>query len=98
MKKENIESPYFGEMSKPKSDDPTRPLGIIPTKEIKQKRMQVHAILDPIWKECGVSRKILYSHISGCIGKEFHSADIRSVEEADNILKIISKFKQDRNL
>jgi len=72
-----------------KTDNPTRPLGCIPTPEIKNARKHIHAILDPIWKSKKISRKKLYALISEKTGRKYHTANIRSVDEARNIYKVI---------
>jgi hypothetical protein len=65
------------------------PLGVIPTKEIMNARKYIHAILDPLWKSGKYKRKDLYKKISDKIGWDYHTAKIRSIEEAREIYKII---------
>lgn len=72
-----------------KTADKTRPLGCIPTPEIKKARNHIHNILDPLWKSGRFNRKKLYKNISQRTGKEYHTANIRSVEEARDIYRII---------
>lgn len=71
-----------------KTADRTRPLGVIPTPELKQARQRIHAVIDPLWKSGKISRGKLYREISGRIGWKYHTAAIRSVDEASNILDI----------
>jgi len=72
-----------------KTSDTTKPLGCIPTKEIKEERRHIHKLLDPVWKSGRISRKSLYAQISDKLGYPYHTAEIRSVEEAREIYKII---------
>lgn len=74
-----------------KTDSPTKPLGCIPTKQILAKRKEIHALLDPLWKNGVRSRKDLYNAISGAVGFRYHTGQIRSVEEADKVLEFIKK-------
>lgn len=72
-----------------KTNNPTNPLGCIPTKEIKTARQHIHRILDPIWKSNAMSRKDIYGIISKLTGRQYHTAQIRTVEEARGIYKIV---------
>jgi hypothetical protein len=78
-----------------KTPDRTRPLGNILTREIMEARKHIHAILDPLWKttKCkakakGQRRKI-YAQISNRIGKQYHTGEIKSAEEAREVYQII---------
>ena len=46
----------------------TRPLGVIANKEIKQMRIKIHNLLDPIWKSGKMSRKEVYKQLSDVLG------------------------------
>jgi hypothetical protein len=72
-----------------KTANSTNPLGCIPTPEIKEARQYIHLILDPIWKSGKMERKVLYAKISEKIGWKYHTAKIRSIEEARAVYKII---------
>lgn len=72
-----------------KSKNPNQPLGCIPTKEIKKARIEIHKILDPIWKSGKMKRKEIYQIISDKIGWQYHTAKIRSIEEAREVYKIV---------
>ena len=47
-----------------KTKDRTRPLGNIPTKELREARKHIHALLDPIWQSGKMKRKEVYAFIS----------------------------------
>ena len=72
-----------------KTKDRTRPLGCIPTREIREARSKIHTFLDPIWKSGKVKRKELYRLLTNKIGREFHTAEIRSVEEAEKVIQVL---------
>lgn len=73
-----------------KTQDRTKPLGCIPTKEIKNARRHIHRILDPIWKDGRMKRGKLYAKIADAMGiDEYHTAEIRSVEEARAVYRVV---------
>lgn len=75
-----------------KTKDRTRPLGCIPTKEVKEYRKKIHGILDPLWKNGSYSRSGLYKILSERLGKRYHTAEIISVDEAKHVLKLIEEL------
>lgn len=69
-----------------KTRDRTRPLGCIPTPEIKNARQHIHRILDPLWQSGRADRSEVYKQLAAALGKqEYHTAEIRSVEEARQV-------------
>lgn len=70
-----------------KTKTPTKPLGCIPNKEIKKARMEIHKLIDPWWKSGRVDRRWLYSEMSMNLGYEYHTANIRDIEEARRIYR-----------
>jgi hypothetical protein len=77
-----------------KTKNKTRPLGCIPTKEIKEARVHIHKILDPLWKEGPYKRKSLYKKISDIVGYNFHTANIRTIDEARRVYLVIKGISQ----
>lgn len=69
----------------------TRPLGCIPTPELRSARNHIHSILDPLWKGKGspYRRTQVYAAISARIGREYHTAEIRSLSEAREVYRIV---------
>lgn len=65
-----------------KTKDRTRPLGNIPTSEIRNARKHIHAILDPLWKSDGHQRNEIYQKLSEHMGFEYHTAELCTVEDA----------------
>lgn len=76
-----------------KTNDRTRPLGCIPTREIRAVRKHIHEILDPIWKCNRMKRTDLYKKISDKLGYKYHTSGIRSLEEARKVEQIIGEIK-----
>jgi hypothetical protein len=75
-----------------KTKNRTAPLGCIPTPELKEARKHIHALIDPIWQSGKMGRKELYSAISERIGWTYHTAKIRSMEEAREIYRIARDY------
>lgn len=72
-----------------KTSTPTKPLGVIPTPELRTARSHIHAILDPIWKSGRMKRGKVYRLLSDRLGYEFHTAEIRSIEQARTIYRTV---------
>lgn len=79
-----------------KTKDRTKPLGCIPTPEIRKARGHIHRILDPMWKGKGsAKRKEVYQELGQRIGrKNYHTAYIRSIEEARMVYAELLKMKR----
>ncbi len=76
-----------------KTKDRTKPLGNIPTKELKNARQHIHRILDPIWKTGKMPRGKLYAKIARAIGcEQYHTAEIKTVEEARKVYVIVKSL------
>lgn len=77
-----------------KTENKTKPLGCIATPEIKKGRQEIHKILDPLWKSKRIDRKEVYAEISNELGWQYHTAKIRTIEEAREVYKIILRIKK----
>jgi zinc-finger-containing domain len=77
-----------------KTQQRTKPLGCIPTPELKKARNHIHALIDPLWRNNKMRRCQVYQIISGAIGYRFHSAEIRSIEEARRIYRAVQELIQ----
>ncbi len=75
-----------------KTATPTKPLGVIATPEILDARKKIHALLDPLWESGKIKRGQAYAYISKRIGKTYHNGDIRSLEEAREIYKLVGEL------
>lgn len=77
-----------------KTKDHTRPLGVIPSYPVQQMRKKIHSIIDPLWKNGIMPRQKIYDRISARLGKRFHTAEIRSIEEGNTVIEIIKQIKE----
>lgn len=78
-----------------------RPLGCIPTKELRYARGKIHALLDPIWQKAPKgkrksARSVLYAELSRRLGiRAYHTANIRTIEEARRVYRVILEIKKE---
>jgi hypothetical protein len=72
-----------------KTKDRTRPLGNIPTPAIRVARQHIHRLIDPAWISGKISRGLLYAQIAAALGKPYHTADIRTLEEARHVYRVV---------
>lgn len=75
-----------------KTKNPTEPLGNIPSPEMRKARNHIHAILDPLWKSKKYKRSELYGLISDHMGFGYHTAKLRTLEEARKAYKFIKEL------
>ncbi len=75
-----------------KTKDRTRPLGCIPTPELKEARKQLHALIDPIWQSGKMGRRALYAAIGRDLGREYHTAETRTLDEARAAYRAARKY------
>jgi hypothetical protein len=71
---------------------PTEPLGNIPTAELRKARKHIHAILDSLWKSKRFRRKELYGIISDHMGFGYHTAQLRTIEEARSVYRFVKEL------
>lgn len=65
-----------------KTKTPTKPLGVIASPAIKNARQHLHRIIDPLWQSGLMKRKEVYRMISDRLGWEYHTAEIRTIDQA----------------
>lgn len=70
-----------------KTPNRTKPLGCIPNAAIKRMRMAIHGVIDPLWKQGLIKRPAIYAALGGVLGREYHTADIRSMDEAKAVYR-----------
>jgi hypothetical protein len=76
-----------------KTRDRTRPLGVIPTAEIKKAHQHIHRVFDPLWKSGRMSRGKAYRELAKAMGRdEYHTAEIRTVEEAREVYRKVREI------
>lgn len=78
-----------------KTKDRTKPLGCIPSPEIKELRKKIHALLDPMWMTGQHSRKYIYGKLTSAIGRQYHTAEIRSADEAALVITELRRMAAD---
>ena len=76
-----------------KSAQRTRPLGNISTFEIKIYRKELHRIMDPLWNSGKISRSAIYKMIGKHIGRNYHTGEIKSVEDAKRVLEFVKSIQ-----
>ena len=81
-----------------KTDQPTRPLGNIPSPAIKRARMLIHALIDPVWKSKQIKRGKLYGALSSRLGYEYHTGEIKSMEEARRVYAVARDYLRELGL
>lgn len=65
-----------------KTKNRTKPLGNIPSPELKKARGHIHALIDPLWKSKRIGRSELYQRMSAKLGWNYHTASLRTIDEA----------------
>ncbi len=65
------------------------PLGVIPTKELKNARRHIHQILDPLYISGKYKRKEIYDTISDHVGYRYHTAQTKCIDECRKIYRFI---------
>ncbi|WPH64667.1 hypothetical protein [Vibrio phage vB_VpaP_SJSY21] len=76
-----------------KTSNPTKPLGCIPSPEIKKARSHIHSLLDPIWESGKITRTGLYRRLSKRLGYDYHTAELRCIDEARRVYSEIRDLK-----
>jgi hypothetical protein len=71
-----------------------RPLGVIASSEIKKERMKIHDIIDPLWKTRKIPRKEIYRQISSILGYDYHTANLKTVEDCRKVYSIALDIKE----
>lgn len=77
-----------------KTKDRTRPLGVIPSNEIKNARSHIHKLLDPLWESGKIGRKELYEMLSDSLGYTYHTAELRAIEECRKVYRLVLSIKR----
>lgn len=72
-----------------KTNRPTYPTGNIAHKELRYARKKIHELLDPIWQTGRMKRRSVYKQISNALEWDYHTAKIRSIDEARNVYRIL---------
>jgi hypothetical protein len=75
-----------------KTATPTKPLGNIPSSEIKRARIALHDLIDPVWKSGAVSRGNIYTLISKQLGYQYHTGELKTLDEARHVYKVAQQI------
>lgn len=78
-----------------KTKDSTKPLGCIPTREIRVARSFIHGVIDPICKNGKISRGRLYDRMRVALGYPYHTAEIKSIEQARDVYRAAKKIERE---
>lgn len=68
-----------------------KPLGCIPTNELKQARIKVHNKLDYLWKSGKYKRYKIYKALSKYFGYEYHNGQTKTIEECQKAEEFLVK-------
>ena len=78
-----------------KTKNRTNPLGIIANKELKNARQHLHRLIDPIHESGKIKRSALYKLISDRVKWNYHTAMVRSVEEARIVYRAVQGISKE---
>lgn len=68
-----------------------KPLGAIPTEEMKKARMIIHGMIDPWWQKGVITRGAMYRAIAKELHiKEYHTGWTRSIEQCRQVYRAAS--------
>ena len=77
-----------------KSTNPLKPLGILATPEMYKWRIAIHDAIDWIWQQKHMKRGQIYAFMAKELGYQYHTGELRSIEEAKKVFHIAEKLKQ----
>lgn len=78
-----------------KTKNRTKPLGNIPTPELKAARGHIHALIDPLWQSKKIGRSALYKRMAEKVGWNYHTASLRSINEARQAYRVGLEIKKE---
>jgi hypothetical protein len=78
-----------------KSNDPKRPLGVIPSEELRRYRKYLHTLIDPLWQNGLIKRKALYRQMSDRLGWRYHTATLRNIDDAKRAYSVAKSIKEE---
>lgn len=81
-----------------KTKNRTKPLGVIPTPELRRFRLMIHKWMDPIWKVAWMSRNEVYNTLSDELGCTYHTGNVKSVEMAKSVLRVVRRIRDNVGL
>ena len=82
-----------------KTKEPTRPLGNIPTPELRKARGHIHKVLDPIWRLNILPRGKVYAEMARRLGvKEYHTAELKTVASARDAYRAVIDLRKSQGM
>lgn len=69
-----------------------KPLGCIPTEELKKARIRVHNILDNLWESGKYKRSDIYKTLSNHFGFKYHNGNTKSVAECEEAIEVLKRI------
>lgn len=75
-----------------KTTKPTNPLGNIPNLDMRYARQKIHEILDPLFLSGAYNRRHLYAKLSKKLGYKYHTAEIKTLEEARRVYAAVQEI------
>ena len=72
-----------------KTKNRTKPLGVIADRAMKDARVHLHKRIDPLWQRKRITRREIYGRLSAVLGREYHTAELRTLDEARNVYRAI---------
>ena len=69
-----------------------KPLGCIPSKELKQARIKAHNFIDQFWKTKKCSRHKIYKILTDHFGYRYHNGNTKTVKECEEAIEVIKKY------
>lgn len=73
----------------------TEPLGCIAGPAMKRIRHQIHELMDPIWMTKKMRRPKLYGKLDRVVGRVYHTAEIRTLDEARAVYRALQKIRKE---
>jgi len=70
----------------------TKPLGCIPTEELKRARIKVHSKLDALWKSGKYKRSDVYKILSDHFGYSYHNGNTKIVAECEEAITVLNNI------
>lgn len=77
-----------------KTQNRTKPLGCIPNPHMTLARKEIHKLLDPMWRPDKKKRLRIYAALSRHLGRKYHTAQLRTIEEAREVYRQLLKMKR----
>ncbi len=78
-----------------KSNNRLKPLGVLATPEMFQWRKAIHAVIDPLWQYGHMKRGHIYARLSKELGYQYHTGELRSIDEAKKVFHMAEKMKEE---